>query len=219
MKSLTLFFLVCTICCSLQGQNHQRDVLYYSDTLARGEFKYFGDARVHFYPYGANKKIKIPNRAVDSLLLTDEEGITKTHYRVLLRRTDGKPFVVVKNCLVKGPMSLFEYYSSGTNPLPLAGPGGFGGGAGSFGAFGSFGGTTVERYVLYLVTPKSLYAQEKIITPRFKRKKLIPWLKEQFANCPQAFEAIEKPRSKHVEENLVRLVKIYNQHCAPNLNL
>ena len=72
MKGLTLFFLVCTICCSLQGQNHQRDVLYYSDTLARGEFKYFGDARVHFYPYGANKKIKIPNRAVD-----DDEELMK----------------------------------------------------------------------------------------------------------------------------------------------
>ena len=219
MKNLIFFLLVCIVCYSLQGQKHQRDVLYYSDTLARGEFKYFGEARVHFYPYGANKKIKIPNRVVDSLLLTDEEGKTKSHYRVLLRRSDGKPFVVLKNCLVKGPMSLYKHYSYGVNPLPQAGLGGFGGGAGSFGTFGSFGGTPVERYVLYLVTPASLYAQEKIITPRFKRKKLIPWLKEQFANCPQAMEAIEKNHSEQLEENLARLVKIYNQHCAPNLNL
>lgn len=207
MKNVFILLLSCFYC-MLYGQQHDRDVLYYNDTLVRGEFRSFGEARLVFYSSAENKKIRIPYRAVDSLFVTTEEGKIRAHYKLFLASATGPPQVKVKNCLVRGPMSLYDSYSYGTLPIAPAGVGGFGGGFGSF-------GTPVSTYTMYLVRPGSTYAKKITITRRFKRKKFLPWAKEHFADCPNVLAAIAKITSIDVAKNLSHYVKLYNQHCAP----
>ena len=202
-----LFLLFCCINLFLFGQKLKGDLLYFEDTLVNGHLKFVGNSKVHFYAYGAAKNIRIPNRIVDSIIVTNKLGKKSQYYPVLLKSAKGKPFVTVKDCLVRGAVSL--YYSPRIY-LSNVSNGGFGSGFGS-----GFGVMTEESYDLYIVTPATLFAKNVSTHGFFSRRKFIPWAKDIFADCTEVIDSIALIKKPDIYTDLIRLAKLYNQHCSP----